>query len=149
MVLDIDFKRFIKCVKSHRDLESFFGAKAKWIMTYRIDKKILIEENKVEIFLVQSGNGASISSGYIFEKDKNMGNVFIRFKKNPFMKPINFFLGIVAVILGLSLALNRGLSAMGTLIIISCGYFWPILYFVQRKTLCRRVLKNFNKLNHN
>ena len=49
MVLDIDFKRFIKCVKSHRDLESFFGAKARWIMTYRIDKKILIEGlNKID-----------------------------------------------------------------------------------------------------
>ena len=75
MLLDIDFKRFIKCVKSHRDLESFFGAKARWIMTYRIEKKILIEENKVEIFIVQSGNGASISSAYIFEKDRNMGKV--------------------------------------------------------------------------
>ena len=140
MVLDIDFKRFIKCVKSHRDLESFFGAKARWIMTYRIDKKILIEENKVEIFIVQSGNGASISSAYIFEKDRNMGKVSVRFKKNPFTKPINIVLEIVAVFLLVSMPF----SLTNTFISISFGLFWPSLYFLQRKSLCYRVLKNFN-----
>ena len=140
MVLDIDFKRFIKCVKNHRDLQSFFGAKAKWIMTYRIDKKILIEENKVEIFLVQSGKGASISSAYIFEKDKNMGRVSLRFKKNPFTKPINIVLRIAAIIL----LVYMPFSLMNTFISISFGLLWPSLYFLQRKTLCYRVLKNFN-----
>ena len=140
MVLDIDFKRFIKCVKNHRDLQSFFGAKAKWIMTYRIDKKILIEENKVEIFLVQSGKGASISSAYIFEKDKNMGRVSLRFKKNPFTKPINIVLRIAAIIL----LVFMPFSLMNTFISISFGLLWPSLYFLQRKTLCYRVLKNFN-----
>jgi hypothetical protein len=140
MVLDIDFKRFIKCVKNHRDLQSFFGANAKWIMTYRIDKKILIEENKVEIFLVQSGKGASISSAYIFEKDKNMGRVSLRFKKNPFTKPINIVLGIAAIILLVCMPF----SLTNTFISISFGLLWPSLYFLQRKTLCYRVLKNFN-----
>ena len=144
MVLDIDFKRFIKCLKSHRDLESFFGAKSRWIMTYRIDKKILIEENKVEIFIVQSGNGASISSAYIFEKDRNMGKVSVRFKKNPFTKPINIVLEIVAVFLVVFMPFRHGFSLTNFFIGISFGLFWPSLYFLQRKTLCYRVLKNFN-----
>ena len=121
-------------------MQSFFGAKAKWIMTYRIDKKILIEENKVEIFLVQSGNGASISSAYIFEKDKNMGRVSVKFKKNPFTKPINIVLGIAGIILFVCMPF----SLTNTFISIAFWLSWPSLYFLQRKTLCYRVLKNFN-----
>ena len=121
-------------------MQSFFGAKAKWIMTYRIDKKILIEENKVEIFLVQSGNGASISSAYIFEKDKNMGRVSVKFKKNPFTKPINIVLGIAGIILFVCMPF----SLTNTFISIAFGLSWPSFYFLQRKTLCYRVLKNFN-----
>ena len=83
---------------------------------------------------------ASISSAYIFEKDKNMGRVSVKFKKNPFTKPINIVLGIAGIILFVCMPF----SLTNTFISIAFGLSWPSLYFLQRKTLCYRVLKNFN-----
>tara|TARA_B100000900_G_scaffold102023_1_gene84505 strand:+ start:3767 stop:4213 length:447 start_codon:yes stop_codon:yes gene_type:complete len=145
MILYINFEKFVKCVKSHKNLDAFFGAKSRLFITYRLCEEVLIEDNKIEISVFQPGGPCP---SYTFEKDNYMDMVSVNFKYNPLttltaiMYHTLFFIGTVYI------AQNPRIGEPLVVLILPLLWFGFFgVYYFQRYILCRRIKKNYEKIN--
>ena len=147
MILYINFEKFVECVKSHKDLYAFFGAKSRLFLTYRLSEEVIIENNKIEISVFQPQGPCP---SYVFEKDNFMGMVSVSFKRNPLTTLegiVYHILFFIANVFMAQVATERTIPLI-ILLIFPCfwvGFFW--IYHFQRYILCKRIKKNYEQLN--